>query len=355
MSRFVSLPIFLICFVSHFLSAQVLFKTNDFQVSRKELSLNGNCSIVDKQLRLAPAQVGQRGSAWFNQKLALKNGFETEFSFLLSGNDAAEKGGDGFTFIIQNSGLSALGNTGDDIGYKSIPHAVVFEFDTHIDADDKTRNQVALMEYDPVKNTYSRRATVHEIPELNDGQEHFARIEYKEGRLVFFLDSYLFPVLSCKIDIEKEIQSPDGWVGFTSATGKAYTNHDILSWSLTELPPPPEIKTENIQVVNTKVIKVKSRKLVIKVWDHNKIDGDIVSLKLDDKWLLTNYTLRREPKVLEYTLTGFKCDLVLYANNLGTVPPNTATIEIDDGHQKQPIKLESDMNTSEAVTLQYEE
>jgi hypothetical protein len=55
---------------------------------------------------------------------------------------------------------------------------------------------------------------------------------------------------------------------------------------------------------------------------------------------------------LEYTLTGFSANLVIYAHNLGTVPPNTATIEIWDGKEMHIEKLESNFETSQAITIQ---
>ncbi len=338
-------------------AGQVLFRTNNFNVLRKDLSLPGNAAVVDTILRLTPARQRQQGACWYKKrKLDLSRGFETEFTFRIHGNDGVRNGGDGFAFVIHNQGVESLGGDGDNIGYKNIPNALVIEFDTHKDADDKTRNQVALMHYDPVRNTYTREATVHEIRELNNGKEHFARIEYKDGMLTFYMDSYLFPVLSFRIDIAERIHAADqkAWIGFTAATGEAYSYHDIISWSLGEfLPPPPDIKEDKIQVLEGQVVEVKSRHLTISVWDHNKIDGDIISLKVNDKYILTNFKLEAIKKRINYRLTGFRAPLILYAHNLGDIPPNTAAIEIDDGIQKQVIKLKASLQESESLILQY--
>jgi hypothetical protein len=337
--------------------AQVLFRTNQFNVLRKDLSLVENTQIIDTILRLTPSAPMQRGACWYVRKqIDLSKGFETEFTFKIHQNDAKLKGGDGFAFVIQAEGPNVIGGTGDEIGYKAIPNAVVIEFDTHKDADDKTRNQVALMKYDPQTRTYHREATVHEIRELNNGQEHFARIEYKNGFLVFFMDSYLFPVLSFKLDIPERLGKADNmaWIGFTSATGNAYSHHDILSWSLSEfLPPPEDIKEEKIEVTDAEVIEVKSRKISISVWDHNRIDGDIISLKLNDHYVLTRYPLEAAKKTVPLRITGFNARLILYAHNLGDIPPNTAAIEIDDGISKQVIKLKASLEQSEAIVIQY--
>ncbi len=348
--------IFIISFLFIFINkidAQIYFKTQDFGISKNEMYMNGDCAVADKRLRISPSKPNQSGACWFNKKMGLKNGFETEFTFLINGNDTKENGGDGFTFVLQNQGTNTARAEGDAIGYQKIKNAIVFEFDTHKDADDKTRNQVALMEYIAGKNTYERKSTVHEIPELNDGKEHFARIEYRDGWLHFFLDSYIFPVLSSRIDLISVLGVDQTWIGFTAASGKAYSNHDILAWTIKENPDKPkDIDEKKVEVKSIKTIKVATRKLEIKVWDHNKIDGDIVSLKINDKWLLSNYTLKKEPIKVDYTFTGFTANLILYAHNLGEVPPNTATIEIWDGKEMHVVKLESNFETSQAITIQ---
>lgn len=338
---------------SNEVNAQKILKINQFDIGNEEIQLAGHSHLADHRLRLTDAVKDQVGASWFKNKVGLTNGFEVEFTFQIWGNDAVEKGGDGFTFVIQNSGTGVVGKFGDDLGYKSIPNAVVLEFDTHKDPDDKTKNQVALMEYIPASGKYFRKATVHEIPEISDGKEHFARIEYKDGRLVFFLDSYLFPVLSSQVEISKILGSDEAWIGFTSSTGKGSSNHDIISFQLKQYLPPPPIEVEKIEVVPTREVVVKSRQLRIKIWDHNKIDGDIVSLKSGNEWLLTTYTLQKEPVDVEYKLTGFKTNLILYANNVGSIPPNTATLEIDDGITKQVFKLEADLKTSQSLTITY--
>ena len=351
MYRFLILIMLIIA--SNISEAQVFFKSKDFQIAKKDLYLTGNCKVAKDRLRLTAAEPNQSGSCWFNQKVGLKNGFETEFTFEINGNDTQEKGGDGFAFVLQNQSTNTSASTGDGLGYQKIPNAIVIEFDTHKDADDKTRNQVALMEYDAEKKQYNRKSTVHEIPELNDGKPHFARIEYRAGWLHFFLDSYIFPVLSSKIDVSGILKAENAWIGFTAATGKAYSNHDILAWTINEAPDKPkDIDEKKVEVKNIKTIKVATRNLEIKIWDHNKIDGDMVSLKINDKWLLSNYTLKKEPIKLEYTLTGFAANLVIYAHNLGAVPPNTATIEIWDGKEMHIVKLESNFETSQAITIQ---
>lgn len=335
---------------------QEFFRTNKFGVIKEDLGLVENARIVDTVLRLTGENHFEQGACWYKkQKVDLIKGFETEFSFRIWAHDPKNGAGDGFAFVIQAQGDDVIGGVRDSLGYQSIPKCVVIEFDTKKDDSDFRRNQVSLMEYDPKTKQYKREATVHEIPELADGAVHFARVEYKGGFLRFFIDSYLFPVLSYRLDIATRIGATDGrgWMGFTSSTSESYSNHDIISWHLVGLKLAPNLHVEKVKVTNTKLFNVRSRKLIIRVWDHNKIDGDIISLKFGNDWLLTNYTLEGEKYEIDATLTGFSGELTMYAHNLGSIPPNTAAIEVYDGFSNQRVNLNADLKTSESITLKY--
>jgi hypothetical protein len=116
---------------------------------------------------------------------------------------------------------------------------------------------------------------------------------------------------------------------------------------------PDDIVSDSIVVLDKGVIQVKNRKLTISVWDHNTIDGDIISLKLGPEWVLTEYELTGTKYTFQTTLLGFGQDLVLYAHNVGMVPPNTVTVTVFDGESTQRITLESNMETSEAIRIAF--
>jgi hypothetical protein len=98
-------------------------------------------------------------------------------------------------------------------------------------------------------------------------------------------------------------------------------------------------------------IHVKNGTVNIEVWDHESVDGDIISLNFNGEWILTNYTLQKLPHLLTVTLQPGKNFLVLHALNLGKYPPNTAAIRVDDGVNKQTIILESTLEQSGTVEI----
>jgi hypothetical protein len=348
-----------ILFLSFFVQAEgqkYMFQINDFKAFHDKINLDGSASISGERLRLTADQPNQTGACWYSaKKIDFTDGFETEFTFLISTDAKDSLPGDGFAFVIQAQSPDITGGIGNDIGFKEIPFAVAMAFDTK-DDNEGSRNHIYLSFYNADTKTYRRYATVHEIPEITDGKSHFTRIFYRDGRLEVYLDSYLFPVLSVKLDIAEKINSPDhtAWLGFTASTSNQYSYHDLLSWSIKELEAPPkDIKADSVSVIEKQTLEVKNRKITISVWDYNTIDGDIISLKLGPDWLLTNYTLTGDKYVIQATLIGFNQDLILYAQNVGMVPPNTAAISVYDGLTTQRVDLESNMQTSEAIKIAY--
>jgi hypothetical protein len=82
-----------------------------------------------------------------------------------------------------------------------------------------------------------------------------------------------------------------------------------------------------------------------------KIDGDIISLNYNGRWILRNFIL----KGVYYDLPLYVSEdssknyLLLYANNLGKEPPNTVAIVVDDGIEQQKVVLNSDLNQCDII------
>lgn len=122
-----------------------------------------------------------------------------------------------------------------------------------------------------------------------------------------------------------------------------------------EKEPAPVTKTQandrDYQV--THKVKVHSADLRIEVWDHQKEDGDIVSLILNDEYIIQNYELMNKKKVFYVKVHEGRNNFILYAHNLGMYKPNTASILIYDGDKENVIVLESDLKESGALEIKY--
>jgi|GEM_PF-895404 len=98
-------------------------------------------------------------------------------------------------------------------------------------------------------------------------------------------------------------------------------------------------------------VRVKSNYITIEVYDHKKNDGDIISLNFNGDWILTEHQIEKEKHVVDVFISKDrdKNFLILYAHNLGNVPPNTAGVIIDDGYRKQRFTLNSDLKHSDVL------
>lgn len=206
------------------------------------------------KLRLTPAVEQDVGAAWFAEKQAVANGFETSFAFQLTQQGGLGRGADGFAFVLQNIGPAAIAGRGsaggfalgDGRGYRKspgIPSSIAVFFDTYQnrDAGDPSGNYIAIctngrlrdMRWPPPRLAYTRKLKV----KLKDGRVHAVRVTYQPPVLSVYLDNPAAPVLTSTLDLTM-VTGPAGmaYVGFTASTGAGYENHDILNWSFTAGP-----------------------------------------------------------------------------------------------------------------------
>jgi hypothetical protein len=121
-----------------------------------------------------------------------------------------------------------------------------------------------------------------------------------------------------------------------------------------EIPEEPIVRQSfdgrNINYV--KELNVNGENITINLWDHGRKDGDVVSIYLNGEAIISKYLLEYTKKGIEIKLDPSKSnDLFLYAHNLGQFPPNTVSIEINDGKVSENIILNSDLKSCEAVLI----
>jgi hypothetical protein len=100
------------------------------------LTLNNSATATAGKLRLTSNQLNQVGSAYGTAQQRVRDGFTTQFQFQITGltgdfpDDNGQVGGDGFSFIVQNQSVNALGNGGNALGYGGITNSIAIELDT---------------------------------------------------------------------------------------------------------------------------------------------------------------------------------------------------------------------------------
>jgi WD40 repeat protein len=116
-----------------------------------------------------------------------------------------------------------------------------------------------------------------------------------------------------------------------------------------------------LQVDGRKVEKqgeftVSQLEFEIEVWDNSVYDGDIISLNINGNWVLENYEVTKTPLRIKIKIQPSTNNyLILYAHNLGKIPPNTAVVAlIEPNGKKRRLVIKSDLGTCGALNFTYQ-
>jgi len=119
------------------------------------------------------------------------------------------------------------------------------------------------------------------------------------------------------------------------------------------------IVNTNLKPAERKIQKISeiffsSDSLQLSFFDNGTIDGDTISMVLNGRPIAENIKLTTNA----YRITiptkislGDSIILVMHAESLGLIPPNTGLLVIMDGEIRHEIRFEGDLQRSSAVTL----
>jgi len=158
---------------------------------------------------------------------------------------------------------------------------------------------------------------------------------------------------------EKEVLSGE-WGGVTMSSnaicppGKIGLNRQAKSdfESMDETIPLTTRKNELVRE-----IKVDTGTIKLSFYDNATIDGDTISVFLDKKTVLSNQRLTTKPLELEIriTLDQRTHEVVMVAENLGEIPPNTALMIITTAKTRYQLNLTSTETKNAMVRFVYQE
>jgi hypothetical protein len=216
---------------------------SDF-TSTSGLTLNGNAAQVGNVLRVTPANFGQAGSVFSTNPISLASNasFSTAFQFRFTNPggacDGQGCGADGLVFIVQTNSNN-VGGAGGGIGYDGVPNSVGIEFDTWNNGsiDGNSSNHVGIDVGGSVNSLIRAEVTADD---MNNGAVWYSWIDYNgatnllEVRLAEVDVRPSAAILSLTRDIAADLGTTNAFVGFSSGTGAAFANHDILSWTFVD-------------------------------------------------------------------------------------------------------------------------
>lgn len=122
----------------------------------------------------------------------------------------------------------------------------------------------------------------------------------------------------------------------------------------------PELQKVETSFLNrgltlAKTIVVTQPTIKVDVYDNAEVDGDSISLYFNGKQILKNHRLCAKGYSIQIPVSEGRemHDLVMHAENLGTIPPNTAVMVIWDGTRRYEVRIASDLSKSGTIRFIY--
>lgn len=102
-------------------------------------------------------------------------------------------------------------------------------------------------------------------------------------------------------------------------------------------------------------LQVSVTNITLDIFDNGTIDGDTISVYYNNKLLVANRGLTDKAITVQLMLDekAPKHEIVLFAHNLGSIPPNTATIIVKAGDKRHELRSSASLTENAVLELEY--
>lgn len=99
------------------------------------------------------------------------------------------------------------------------------------------------------------------------------------------------------------------------------------------------------------LVNFRSDSISLALYDNGEIDGDTVSVLLNDEIILARQGLKASAikKTIKIPVDKDEVKLVLYAENLGRYPPNTGLLVVHDGDDVYQLRFTADLQQNAVI------
>jgi hypothetical protein len=108
--------------------------------------------------------------------------------------------------------------------------------------------------------------------------------------------------------------------------------------------------TERAKAV-TQTFHVVSDSLELSFYDNGVVDGDIISVYINGEPIILNKKLLEAATKKIVYLPADSVELLLVAENLGSIPPNTGLLVVQDGTSRYEVRFSADLQTNAAIVF----
>ena len=116
---------------------------------------------------------------------------------------------------------------------------------------------------------------------------------------------------------------------------------------------PDALKSRTNELVKT--LNVSDENVVVKLFDNGEIDDDTISVYMDKKLVLSAKRLTASPLIIKLKMDedNSEHELVMVAENLGRIPPNTSLMIVESGDQRFDVRITSTEQKNAVVRFRY--
>ncbi|MEP7236362.1 MAG: hypothetical protein ABI685_00790 [Ferruginibacter sp.] len=102
-------------------------------------------------------------------------------------------------------------------------------------------------------------------------------------------------------------------------------------------------------------IEVNVKTINLKIYDNAVIDGDLVSILYNGKLLLSHQLLSEKAIELNIELdeNQTRHEIILFAENLGSIPPNTALVVVTAGEKRYELFASASLEENAILVFDY--
>ena len=116
---------------------------------------------------------------------------------------------------------------------------------------------------------------------------------------------------------------------------------------------PDILRSRSNDLVQT--IDVDTDEVLIRIYDNGEIDDDTISVYLDNKIILEKKRLTAAPITVRLKMddSNPEKELVMVADNLGRIPPNTSLMIVTAGEKRYEVRITSTEQRNAMVRFRY--
>ncbi len=114
------------------------------------------------------------------------------------------------------------------------------------------------------------------------------------------------------------------------------------------------VDVDERKLSSSKEVYFESDSLVLTLYDNGEVDGDTVSVLMNGQMIFAKTLLTEKANTKTIYIDPSMPDtlmMVMYAESLGSIPPNTGLLIIMDGEKRYEVRFSADLKTNAGILL----